>query len=66
MLVDAADFRVTAEPTETNGLAETLQIMVDKPTTVRRERISQVIGRLAVDEIIKLDNALAFVLGLAD
>jgi mRNA interferase MazF len=66
ILVDAADFRVTVEPTETNGLREKSQIMIDKPTTVRRERIGQVIGTLAVDEIVKLDNALAFVLGLAD
>jgi mRNA interferase MazF len=66
ILVDAPDFRVTVEPTESNGLREKSQIMVDKPVTVKRERIGQVIGRLTVEEIIKLDTALAFVVGLAD
>ena len=66
ILVDTVDFRVTVEPTEANGLRERSQIMVDKPATVKRERIGQVIGRLTVDEIVKLDSALAFVMGLAD
>lgn len=65
-LSDGVDFRVTLEPTEMNGLREKSQIMVDKPVTVRRERIGKVIGRLTVEEIVKLDGAVAFVMGLAD
>ena len=65
-LADRVDFRVTLEPTEVNGLREKSQIMVDKPVTVRRERIGKVIGRLTVEEIVKVDNAIAFVMGLAD
>ena len=65
-LVDAADFRITIEPTPANGLRETSQIMVDKPVTVRRARVGQVIGRLTLEDIVKLDTAIAFVMGLAD
>ncbi|MTJ80069.1 MAG: type II toxin-antitoxin system PemK/MazF family toxin [Telmatospirillum sp.] len=65
-LADAPDFRVTVEPTETNGLRERSQIMVDNPVAVRRERAGQVIGHLTVEEIAKLDTAVAFVMGLAD
>lgn len=45
-LVDAADFRVTIEPSEENGLRRVSQVMADKPTTVRRERIGSRIGCL--------------------
>ncbi len=65
-LVDAPDFRITVEPTEANGLHGRSQIMVDKPVTVKRERIGQVIGRLTTEEILRLDAAVAFVMGLAD
>ncbi len=64
-LADAPDFRVTVEPRAGNGLREISQVMADKPVTLRRERIGQVIGRLAEDEIVALDAALAFVMGLA-
>lgn len=63
---DAPDFRVAIEPHPGNGLRERSQIMVDKPVTVRRTRIGQVIGRLTVEEVARLDAAIAFVMGLAD
>ncbi|RAU23165.1 type II toxin-antitoxin system PemK/MazF family toxin [Paramagnetospirillum kuznetsovii] len=65
-LVEAPDFRVTVEPRAGNGLRERSQIMADKPVTIRRDRIGQVIGRLTTDEIVRLDMAIAFVMGLAD
>ncbi|HXP97193.1 MAG TPA: type II toxin-antitoxin system PemK/MazF family toxin [Telmatospirillum sp.] len=65
-LSEAPDFRITVEPKPGNGLREKSQIMVDKPVTVKRERIGQVIGHLTVEDIVKLDTALAFVVGLAD
>jgi mRNA interferase MazF len=40
--------------------------MADKPVTVRRERIGQMIGRLTVPDVGRLNVALAFVMGLAD
>lgn len=65
-IVEAPDFRVTIEPNAENGLRLRSQVMVDKPVTVRRERIGQSIGRLADADIGRLNIALAFVMGLAD
>lgn len=61
-----ADFRVTIEPSPESGLVARSQVMADKPVTVRRERIGQLIGRLDSKEMARLNVALAFVLGLAD
>ena len=65
-LVEAPDFRITIDPSQTNGLKAPSQIMADKPVTVRRARIGQVIGRLDDGDIVRLNVALAFVMGLAD
>jgi mRNA interferase MazF len=40
--------------------------MADKPVTVRRERIGQLVGRLADADVGRLNVALAFLMGLAD
>ena len=63
---DAPDFRVTIDPTEKNGLRVKSQVMADKPVTVRRERIGQQVGHLDDKDILRLNIALAFVMGLAD
>ena len=65
-LADAPDFRITVEPSETNSLRRTSQIMADKPVTVRRERISARIGRLDARDVRRLNRALAFCMGLSD
>jgi mRNA interferase MazF len=65
-LVDAADFRITIDPTPENGLRTRSQVMADKPVTVRRERIGQRIGQLGGDDMARLNATLAFVMGLAD
>jgi mRNA interferase MazF len=65
-LMDAPDFRVTVEPSSANGLRARSQVMVDKPVTVRRKRIGQVMGCLAAADMARLNVALAFVMGLAD
>jgi mRNA interferase MazF len=63
---DAPDFRVTIDPSETNGLRVRSQVMADKPVTIRRERIGRNVGRLNDKDIARLNIALAFVMGLAD
>ncbi len=65
-LTDSPDFRVTLEPTGTNGLRSRSQVMADKPVTIRRDRVGAIIGQLAADEVGRLNSALAFVMGLAD
>jgi mRNA interferase MazF len=42
----APDFRVTIDPSERNGLRVRLQVMADKPVTIRRERIGRQVGNL--------------------
>ena len=65
-LADAPDFRITIEPSETNGLQRISQIMADKPVTVRRGRVSAPIGRLDARDVRRLNRGLAFCLGLSD
>jgi mRNA interferase MazF len=65
-IIDAPDFRLMIEPAPENGLRAPSQIMVDKPVTVRRERIGQRIGRLTEPDVRRLNIAIAFVMGLAD
>ena len=65
-IVDAPDFRITVDPTDRNGLQVRSQVMADKPVTVRRGRIRQLIGRLDQGDIRRLNVALALVMGLAD
>jgi mRNA interferase MazF len=65
-IVDAPDLRITVDPTNRNGLQVRSQVMADKPVTVRRGRIRQLIGRLDQGDIRRLNAALAFVMGLAD
>jgi mRNA interferase MazF len=65
-VVDAPDFRVTIDPSQSNGLRARSQIMADKPATVRRAWVGQSIGRLDDGDVARLNAALAFVMGLAD
>ena len=61
-----ADFRITIEPGPDTGLRVRSQIMADKPTTIRRERVARRIGRITAADIARVNMALAFVVGLAD
>jgi mRNA interferase MazF len=63
---DAPEFRVTLEPSTGNGLRARSQVMADKPTTIRRERVGRIVGRLDDEDLARLNVALAFVMGLAD
>ena len=65
-IVDTPDFRVIVEPTETNGLQSRSQVMADKPVTIRRSRVGKRIGSLDAGDLLQLNVALAFVMGLAD
>jgi mRNA interferase MazF len=66
LITDAPTFRVTVEPSHSNGLRLKSQIMADKPIAVRRNRIGQTIGRLGAADIGSLNVALAFIMGLSD
>jgi|SRR5271165_4274685 len=63
-IVEAPDFRVTIEASAENGLRVRSQVMADKPVTIRRGRIGRRIGSLGIEDVARLDVALAFVMGL--
>jgi len=64
-LVDAPLFRLTVEASSTNGLQTLSQLMVDKLTAVRRDRIDRAVGRVDDDLMLRVNRALALWLGLA-
>jgi len=63
---DARHFRVAVEPTAGNGLRTRSHVMADKPVTIRRTRVGRKIGHLDDEDMVRLNVALAFVMGLAD
>ena len=64
-LVDAPLFRLAVEPSVHNGLRSLSQVMVDKLSTVRRERIGTTIGALEPETLTRVNRALALWLGIA-
>lgn len=64
-LVDAPIFRLTVDPSPSNGLRSLSQLMIDKVTTVSRTRIAQSIGRLEDDLLLRVSRALALWVGIA-
>lgn len=64
-IIDAALFRITVDPTPETGLRKVSQIMVDKVTSVRRDRLGDVIGKLGNDPMLRVTRALAVWIGIA-
>ncbi len=62
---EAPLFRLAIEPDDRNGLRATSRLMVDKITTVSRQRVGERIGRLSAPEMVHLNRAIAVFLGLA-
>ena len=63
-LEDAPLFRLEVTPSPENSLEKACQIMVDKITTIRKDKVRRIIGRLDEDTIIRLNRSMAFWLGL--
>jgi len=62
---EAPLFRLAIEPDGQNGLRLTSRLMVDKITTVPKNRLGECIGRLPAPELVRLNRAIAVFLGLA-
>ena len=62
---DAPLFRIQLSPDPENGLHEACRVMVDKITTVRRERLSRRIGLLPDGDMRRIDRAILVFLGIA-
>ena len=62
---DAPLFRILLSPDSENGLHEASRVMVDKITTVRRERLVRRIDSLSVTDMRRIDRAMLVFLGIA-
>ena len=63
-LLDAPLFRISIEPAPGNGLHAPSQIMVDKVTAIKRERIRDTVGRVDDETLLQINRTLALWLGL--
>jgi mRNA interferase MazF len=64
-MIDAPLLRPTIEPTAANGLRAASQIMLDKPMTVKSEKLGPAFGHLDDLAMIGVSRSLALFLGLA-
>ncbi len=67
-LIDAPTpiYRLTVEPSATNGLERKSQIQVDKIVAMRRHKCRPTNGRLDDGTLTDLNHMLSVVIGLAD
>jgi mRNA interferase MazF len=63
--VDAPLARLRIERDSANGLEGPSWLMADKVVTIRRDRIARVVGRLADEDMLRVNRAIAVFLGLA-
>lgn len=64
-LVDAPLLRLSMEPSADNGLRAPSQIMLDKPMTVKADKIGSPFGHLDDTTMLSVNRSLALFLGLA-
>ncbi len=63
--LDLPLFRLSVEPSESNGLRAVCRLMVDKITTVPKAKVGTRIGRLADEDMVRLNRAVLVFLGIA-
>lgn len=63
--IAAPGFRIDFSASEGNGLQRASQLMIDKLTTVPRQKVGEKIGRVSNDDLARVDRLLAAVLGLS-
>lgn len=64
-LRDAPLFRILVQPSAANALNKPSQVMVDKPQSIARDKVGQVIGRLDDETMVAVNRALAIFIGVA-
>ena len=62
---DAPLFRLPIQPSQGNGLRTVCRLMVDKITTVHKTKIGARVGRLADEDMVRLNRAVLVFLGVA-
>ena len=63
-LRNADMLRVPVEPTDSNGLAQVSQVMVDKITTVPLAKVGEHLGELSMEDMAAIDRVLLVFLAL--
>ena len=63
---DTPLFRLAIEPTPSNGLRASSQVMIDKIVAQPRAQCGPVIGKLSDADMLALNNLLSVMIGLAD
>lgn len=63
--IDLPLFRPAVSPSGKNGLQVPSRIMADKVTTVPKSKLGASIGRLADNDMLRVNRALTVFLGLA-
>ena len=61
---DAPLFRLPVQRDERNGLRVVCRLMVDKITTIPKAKVGRQIGRLANEDMLRLNRAIMVFLGL--
>lgn len=64
-MIDAPLLRLSVEPSSDNGLRSPSQIMLDKPMTVKADKIGPAFGHLEDTIMVSVNRSLALFVGLA-
>ncbi len=62
---EAPLFRIRIEADERNGLTTMSSLMVDKITTVPKDRLGIHVGQLSDEDVLRLNQAMVVFVGLA-
>ncbi|GEB44041.1 mRNA interferase PemK [Gluconobacter sphaericus NBRC 12467] len=64
-LIDAVLLRLSVTPDERSGLRKTSQLMIDKPSTVSRDKIGPTVGIASDTVMLSVNRPVMLFLGLA-
>lgn len=63
---EAPLLRLVITPADGNGLREVSRVMIDKITTVPKSKLGAQVGRMADEDMLRLNRGVVVFLGLAD
>lgn len=63
---EAPLLRLVITPADGNGLRDVSRIMIDKITTVSKSKLGARVGRMADEDMLRLNRGVVVFLGLAD
>ena len=63
---EAPLLRLVITPADANGLREVSRVMIDKIKTVPKSKLGTQVGRMADEDMLRLNRGVVVFLGLAD